>query len=193
MMPRSTRSGPLILRDTPLAGLFVIEPERFADERGFFARTYDRDVFVARGLDPVIAHADLSFNRRRGTLRGMHFQAEPFMETKLVRCSRGAIWDVVVDLRDGSPTRGSHFGLELTADNRTQLYVPKGFAHGFLTLADDTEIAYQISAPYSPSHARGYRWDSPAFALPWPEAPTVISARDRELPVWDGGESSALL
>jgi dTDP-4-dehydrorhamnose 3,5-epimerase len=175
----------VIFHDTPLAGLYVCEPERFVDERGFFARTYDREEMAARGLDPEIATCNVSYNARQGTLRGMHFQAEPFMESKLVRCSRGAIWDVVVDLRDGSPTRGQHFAVELTAEARNLLYIPKGFAHGFLTLRDDSEVFYQISAPYAPSHARGYRWDSPAFGLPWPGEPVVMSQRDRELPVWD--------
>jgi dTDP-4-dehydrorhamnose 3,5-epimerase len=172
----------MIFRETPLAGAFVLEPELVQDERGFFARTWSRDEFVARGLDPEIAQCSVSYNHRRGTLRGLHFQAAPHEEVKLVRCIRGALWDVIVDVRPGSPTRGRFFGLVLSAAARNALYIPKGMAHGFVTLEDETEVFYQISAPYSPEHARGYRWDDPTFAIPWPEPVAVISERDRNLP-----------
>lgn len=174
----------MIFRETPLAGAFVLEAERIEDERGFFARTYSREEWTAHGLDPEIAQCSVSFNHRRGTLRGLHFQTAPFEEVKLVRCTRGSIWDVIVDIRPGSPTRGRHFAAVLSAEARNALYIPKGFAHGFITLEDDAEVFYQISAPYSAEHARGYRWDDPAFAIPWPEPATVISDRDLNLPLF---------
>jgi dTDP-4-dehydrorhamnose 3,5-epimerase len=174
----------MILRETPLAGAFVVEAERIEDERGFFARTWSRGEWTAHGLDPEIAQCSVSFNHRRGTLRGLHFQTAPFEEVKLVRCTCGSIWDVIVDIRAGSPTRGHCFSLVLSAEARNALYVPKGFAHGFLTLEDASEVFYQISAPYSAEHARGYRWDDPTFAIPWPEPATVISDRDRNLPLF---------
>jgi dTDP-4-dehydrorhamnose 3,5-epimerase len=174
----------VIFRPAPLAGVFVLELERHEDERGSFARTYDRETFLAHGLDPSVAQCSVSTNRRRGTLRGLHWQAEPSGEHKLVRVTRGAAWDVVVDLRAGSPTRGRHFSIELVAGGATELFVPPGFAHGFLTLTDDTEVAYQISTPYSPEHARGVRWDDPTLAIPWPAPLVVLSDRDRALPYW---------
>jgi dTDP-4-dehydrorhamnose 3,5-epimerase len=174
----------MIFRETPLAGAWVLEPERFADERGFFTRTWCRRDFAERGLDPEIAQCSLSWNQRRGTLRGLHFQAAPHAEVKLVRVSRGAIWDVIVDLRPGSPTLAKHFALVLSAENGLQLYIPQGMAHGFQTLADDTEVSYQISEFYAPESARGYRWDDPSFAIPWPEPVTMISEKDRNLPLF---------
>ncbi len=174
----------MIFKETPLAGAFVLEAERIEDDRGFFARSYSRDEWTAHGLDPEIAQCSISFNHRRGTLRGMHFQTAPFEEVKLVRCTRGSIWDVIVDIRPGSPTRGKHFAVVLSAEARNSLYIPKGFAHGFITLEDETEVFYQISAPYSAENARGYRWDDPTFAIPWPEPATVISERDRNLPLF---------
>jgi dTDP-4-dehydrorhamnose 3,5-epimerase len=174
----------MIFRETPLAGAFVLTPERFEDDRGFFARTYDRDRFEAHGLDPEVVQCSVSYNHRRGTLRGLHFQAAPQEEIKLVRCTRGRVWDVIVDVRPGSATRGRHFALILSAEEGNALYVPKGMAHGFLTLEDAAEVFYQISARYSPEHARGYRWDDPTFAIPWPEPATVISDKDRNLPLF---------
>ncbi len=174
----------MIFRETPLVGAFILEAERIADERGFFARTYSRGELADRGLDPEIAQCSVSFNHRRGTLRGLHFQAAPFEEAKLVRCTRGSIWDVIVDVRPGSPTRGRHFAVVLSAEARNALYIPKGMAHGFITLEDAAEVFYQISAPYSAEHTRGYRWDDPTFAIPWPEPATVISERDRNLPLF---------
>lgn len=172
----------MIFRELQLPGAFVIEPERLEDERGFFARAFSKDEFAARGLDPTVVQCSLSFNRRRGTLRGMHYQVAPAEEAKLVRCVRGAIHDVIVDLRAGSPTFRRHAAARLDADNRLALYVPPGFAHGFQTLADDTELYYQMSAAYSPEHARGFRHDDPEVGIAWPLPVAVISERDRGLP-----------
>ncbi len=174
----------MIFRETPLAGAWVLEPERFEDERGFFARTYCRREFEAHGLDPSIAQCSVSYNHRRGTLRGLHFQAAPHEEIKLVRVTRGAVWDVIVDLRPESSTFKRHFGIVLSAENRHELYIPKGMAHGFQTLEDETEVFYQISELYAPDFARGYRWDDPSFAIPWPEPVTVISDKDLSLPLF---------
>jgi len=171
----------MIFKQMELSGAFLIQPERLEDERGFFARTYDRAIFQEHGLMAEIAQVNISFNRRRGTLRGMHYQASPFGEDKLVRCTSGAIHDVVIDLRPDSPTYLRHIGLSLTAENREMVYVPKGFAHGFLTMADDTEVTYQMSAPYSPDYARGIRWDDPVAGIKWPAKIRVISERDRTL------------
>ncbi|HXT50101.1 MAG TPA: dTDP-4-dehydrorhamnose 3,5-epimerase [Thermoanaerobaculia bacterium] len=172
----------MIFKSTALVGVFVIEPERHEDERGFFARSWDAEELRGHGLDATIAQASVSFNHRRGTLRGLHFQGAPHEEAKLVRVTRGAVFDVVVDARPGSPTRGQHVAVELSAEAGNQVYVPPGCAHGFQTLADATEVSYLISTPYSPAHARGYRYDDPTLAIPWPEPVTVISARDRALP-----------
>jgi dTDP-4-dehydrorhamnose 3,5-epimerase len=174
----------MIFRAAPLAGVWALHPERHLDERGWFARTWDPGELAAHGLDTAVAQCSVSFNHRRGTLRGLHWQAPPCGEAKLVRVTRGAVWDVVVDLRRGSPTRGEHFAATLSAEEGNQLYVPVGCAHGFLTLEDATEVSYQISVPYSPAHARGVRWDDPELAIPWPSPPAVISARDRALPTW---------
>jgi dTDP-4-dehydrorhamnose 3,5-epimerase len=174
----------MIFRETPLPGAWLLEPERIEDERGFFARTFCRDEFEQRGLDPTVAQCSVSFNHRRGTLRGLHFQIAPHEEVKLVRVTRGSIWDVIVDLRLDSPTFKQHFSIVLSAESGNQLYIPKGLAHGFQTLEDATEVFYQISELYAPESARGYRWDDPAFAIPWPEAVTVISEKDRLLPLF---------
>ena len=172
----------MIFSETPLAGVVVIDLEPVTDERGAFARTFAREEFEAHGLNPDVVHCNLSFNARAGTLRGMHYQAAPRGECKLVRCTRGAIHDVVVDLRPDSPTRRQWLSVELTADNRRMVYVPEGLAHGFQTLADASEVFYQMSEAYSPSHARGVRWDDPAFAIRWPDAERIISERDRGFP-----------
>ncbi len=174
--------GALKLVPTALPGAWLIEPEPLADERGFFARTFCAEEFRAHGLDPAVAQCSVSYNRQRGTLRGMHYQASPHGEAKLVRCTRGAIFDVIVDLRPDSPSRRRWFAAELTEDNRRMLYAPEGFAHGFLTLAAGSEVLYQISAAYRPEFQRGFRWDDPAVAIAWPEAPSLVSARDRSLP-----------
>ena len=172
----------MIFRETPLPGAWVLEPERFEDERGFFARTYCRRDFSERGLDPDIAQCSVSYNHRKGTLRGLHFQITPHEEVKLVRVTRGAVWDVIVDVRPESPTFKKNFGVVLSAEAGNALYIPKGMAHGFQTLEDATEVFYQISEFYAPEAARGYRWDDPSFAISWPEPPSVISDKDRNLP-----------
>ncbi|MDB5098556.1 MAG: rfbC [Cyanobacteria bacterium RYN_339] len=165
-------------RATALAGVWEVHPTRHVDERGFFARTWDPVAFAAQGLETRVAECSVSYNQRRGTLRGLHFQRSPYAEAKLVRCTRGAIFDVAVDLRPASPTFRAWHAAELTADNHAMLYVPEGCAHGFLTLADDTEVAYQISVPYAPEAGAGVRWDDPAFGVRWPFAPVVVAARD---------------
>ena len=166
-------------QELALSGAFVLDPERLEDERGFFARTWCREEFAARGLVGTIAQCSLSFNRRKGTLRGMHYQAAPHEETKIVRCTMGAVYDVIVDLRPDSPTRKKWVGLELTAENRRMLYVPEGFAHGFQTIEDDTEVFYQMSESYHSESARGVRWNDAAFDIRWPQTPQVMSERDR--------------
>ena len=168
--------------ETRVAGAFLIEPEPIADERGLFARTFCQEEFEAHGLNPCVAQCNLSLNHRKGTLRGLHYQAAPHQEAKLVRCTSGAIWDVALDLRPGSPSHRAWFGAELAAGNRAMLYVPEGCAHGFLPLADATEVAYQMSAPYEPAAARGVRWDDPAFGIDWPGEVLVINERDRSYP-----------
>lgn len=172
----------MIFTETELEGVWVLEPERHRDNRGWFARTFDREAMQARGLETAVAQGATSYNRLRGTVRGLHLQAPPFEERKLVRVTRGSVFDVVVDVRADSPTRGRHVAVELSAEAGNQLYVPAGFAHGFQTLEDDTEVAYLISAPYSAEHARGYRFDDPTLAIPWPHAMTMISDRDLRLP-----------
>lgn len=172
----------MIFKPTSLPGVFVIEPERHADERGFFARTYCADEFRANGLDPGISQCSTSFNARAGTLRGLHYQREPYAEVRLVRCTRGAIFDVAVDLRPVSPTYCQWFAVELTSENGRALYVPEGCAHGFLTLVDGSEVSYQISRPYRPEAGTGVRWDDPAFGIAWPFAPAAIADRDASYP-----------
>lgn len=172
----------MIFRETALAGAFVIEPERLVDERGFFARTWCQRELQERGLDAGLAQCSISFNLTRGTLRGMHYQIAPYAETKLVRCTAGAIFDVIVDLRPGSKSFRRWCGVELSQQNRKMLYIPKGCAHGFLTLSDNVEVFYQISEFYSAAHARGVRWNDPAFAIQWPGEVKLISERDRSYP-----------
>jgi dTDP-4-dehydrorhamnose 3,5-epimerase len=168
--------------ETDLPGAYLVELEPVHDERGWFARAFCAEEFAAHGLNPVVAQCNLSRSHRAGTLRGLHWQAPPHAEAKLVRCIAGAIWDVIVDLRPGSPTRRRHLGVELAGDGRRALYVPEGFAHGFLTLADDSDVLYQMSAAYAPAAALGARWDDPAFGIDWPAEVRVISARDRGYP-----------
>jgi dTDP-4-dehydrorhamnose 3,5-epimerase len=169
---------------TTITGAFLVDLEPITDERGFFARSFCRHEFAAHGLNPELAQCNVSLNRRRGTLRGMHWQAAPHEEAKLVRCIRGMLHDVIVDLRAGSPTYGRHTAVLLSAENRRMLYVPEGCAHGFLTLEDDTEVLYQMSAFYAPESARGVRFDDPAFGIRWPAEVMVISERDRGYPDW---------
>jgi dTDP-4-dehydrorhamnose 3,5-epimerase len=173
--------------ETALAGAYVVELERREDDRGFFARSFCRREFEAAGLEPVVAQCNVSWNRRAGTLRGMHFQAPPSAEAKLVRCTRGAIHDVIVDLRRESPTYLRHFATELTADNRRQLYIPALFAHGFLTLTDDVEVSYQMSEFFTPGSGRGIRYDDPALGIRWPRAIAVISEQDASWPALTPG------
>jgi dTDP-4-dehydrorhamnose 3,5-epimerase len=172
------------MRFIPLepAGVWQLDLELHADERGFFARSWAAEELEAHGLDSRLAQCSVSYNHRRATLRGLHFQAEPHAEAKLVRCTAGSIYDVAVDLRPGSPTFAHWVGVELTAENRSSLFIPAGFAHGFQSLADDSEVLYQISVPYSPDHARGVRWDDPTIGVAWPLADPILSERDRDLP-----------
>ncbi len=167
---------------TPLDGAYIIEAEPVEDDRGFFARIWCADEARRRGLEPHAAQCSLSRNRRRGTIRGLHFQLPPHAEVKVVRCVRGAVFDVFVDLRRDSPTFGRWFGVELTAANLRAAYVPAGFAHGFQTLEDNTEVLYQISAPYCPESARGVCWDDPALGIRWPLPPTTMSPHDAAWP-----------
>ena len=160
----------------------LIQPERFEDERGFFARTWCVREMEAHGLNPCIVQCSMSFNVKRGTLRGMHFQAPPSEEAKLVRCTAGAIYDVLLDLRPESPTFKRWHAVELTSENRLALYVPEGFAHGFQTLADNTEVFYEMSQFYEPAAARGVRWNDPAFGIVWPLAAPTISGKDAGYP-----------
>jgi dTDP-4-dehydrorhamnose 3,5-epimerase len=173
----------MIFSETTLAGAQIIDVTRVEDQRGFFARCFSADEFAARGLPAAMPQCSISFNARKGTLRGMHFQAPPHAEDKLVRCTAGAVFDVIVDLRPESPTRRRWFGVELTAANRRSLFVPRGFAHGFVTLQDDSEVLYMISTPYAPGFDRGVRWNDPALAIDWPIEPAVISARDAAYPL----------
>ena len=175
----------MIFTEAPIPGAWVIEPEPVHDERGWFARTFDAAEFRARGLDDRVVQESLSYNARAGTLRGLHYQASPYEEAKLVRCPRGAILDVIVDLRESTPDYGRSFSVELDAPTGRMLYVPEGLAHGFQTLFDDTEVHYRMNREYAPKHARGVRWDDPSLGIEWPEADRIISERDQRLPFLD--------
>jgi dTDP-4-dehydrorhamnose 3,5-epimerase len=168
--------------DTKIEGVFEIRPELIHDERGFFARTWCRKEFEAHGLSPHVVQCNVSFNRQKGTLRGMHYQVGEHAEAKLVRCTKGSIWDVAIDIRPESSTYRSWVAVVLTAAAHNMLYIPEGCAHGFLTLEDETEIFYQMSQFYSPESGRGIRWDDPAFRITWPAGVEVISERDRTYP-----------
>ncbi len=176
----------MIFQETPLKGAFVIQPERREDARGFFARTWCQREVEVHGLNPRLVQCSISFNLRKGTLRGLHYQAAPHEEAKLIHCTMGAIYDVVVDLRDDSPTFREHFAIVLSAENRQMLYVPEGLAHGFQTLEDNTEVSYQMSEFFAPESARGVRWDDPAFGIAWPPADRIIAERDRSYPDFTG-------
>jgi dTDP-4-dehydrorhamnose 3,5-epimerase len=167
-----------------IAGAYLVELERIADDRGFFARTWCEREFAEHGLDARLVQCSLSFSPERGTLRGMHYQAAPHAEVKLVRCTRGVIFDVIVDLRPDSPTRMAWEGFELSADNRRAVYIPEGLAHGFLTLASDCETLYQMSTHFRAEAARGVRWNDPAFGIAWPGQVAKISSRDANYPLW---------
>ena len=182
----------MIFAETKLKGAFIVEPERLEDERGFFARTWCQREFEAHGLNTRWVQCNISFNRTRGTLRGMHYQAAPYEEAKLVRCTMGAIYDVIVDLRPESPIFKQHIAVVLTAQNHKMLYVPEGFAHGFLTLEDNTEVFYQMSESYVPGYSRGIRWNDPAFGIQWPTDVQAISERDQNHPDFKNGEDSRL-
>jgi dTDP-4-dehydrorhamnose 3,5-epimerase len=172
----------LIFKPTELPGAFVIEPQRHSDLRGHFARTYCEKEFADRGLESRVSQCSVSFNRRKGTLRGMHYQAAPFEEVKVVRCNCGSIYDVIIDLRSDSPAYQKWFAVQLDEENGKMLYIPRGFAHGFQTLANNTEVFYQMSQVFSPEHARGVRWNDPAFSIAWPEDERIILERDRNYP-----------
>ena len=169
----------MIFTETPLKGAYLIDLEKRGDERGFFARAFCEQEFGAQGLATRFVQANNSLSAQKGTLRGMHYQLAPKAETKVVRCIRGALYDAILDLREGSPTFGQSFGAELSAENRRMMYVPKGFAHGFFTLTDDAEAFYFVDELYAPQCERGVRWDDPRFAVVWPGVPTVISDKDR--------------
>lgn len=168
------------IRPTALAGVMIVEIDAHADERGLFARTFCAETFAAHGMATAFPHCNVSWNPRAGTLRGLHYQAAPKAEAKLVRATRGRAFDVAVDLRPGSPTYRQWTSVELDADRRNAVYVPEGCAHGFLTLTDDCELFYQMSELYEPTLSRTARWDDPAFGIAWPFTPTFISARDAE-------------
>lgn len=172
----------MIFTETPVKGAFLMDLEPREDERGFFARTWCERECGERGMNLHVAQGNVSFNKKVGTLRGLHYQAAPFEEAKLVRCTHGSIYDVIVDLRPASPSFKRHLAVVLSAGNRRTLYVPEGCAHGFQTLEDDTEVFYQMSAPYSADHARGVRWDDPAFGIEWPAAERIMADRDRAYP-----------
>jgi dTDP-4-dehydrorhamnose 3,5-epimerase len=173
----------MIFTETKLRGACVINIERRDDERGFFARAWCQEEFEARGLSTHLVQANIAFSKRAGTLRGLHYQVKPHEEVKLVRCTRGAVYDVIVDLRPESSTYLHWVSVELTADNRTMLYVPEGFLHGYQTLTDSTEVLYQVSHMYSPESERGVRWDDPAIGIEWPKIDTrIISEKDKSWP-----------
>jgi dTDP-4-dehydrorhamnose 3,5-epimerase len=176
----------VIFTETKLPGAYVIELEKRGDARGFFARAFCQHEFAANGLMTVVAQTNLSFSQSAGTLRGMHYQSAPYAEAKLVRCTRGSLYDVIIDLRPASATYRSWLGVELNTDNRRMLYVPEGFAHGFITLEDAVEVTYQVSQFYTPEAERGVRWDDPAFGIEWPLTPTVISDKDKGWPDYTG-------
>jgi dTDP-4-dehydrorhamnose 3,5-epimerase len=168
----------MIFTETKLRGAYLIDLDKHEDERGFFARSWCEDEFESHGLNARLVQCNISFNKKRGTLRGMHYQAAPYEEAKLVRCTMGALYDVIIDLRNDSPTYKEWFSVELTAQNRRALYVPEGFAHGFQTLVDKTEVFYQMSEFFHPECARGVRWDDPVFGISWPILNPIISEKD---------------
>jgi dTDP-4-dehydrorhamnose 3,5-epimerase len=179
----------LKFRATPLAGLYVVEIEPVKDDRGFFARSFCARDFQDHGLDQTVAQCNISFNEKAGTLRGLHFQAVPHEETRLVRCTRGAIYDVAVDVRPDSRTYLKSFAAELTPQNHRMMFIPRGFAHGFQTLVDHSEVSYLMSEFYHPESARGLRWDDPALGITWPIADLIISDKDRLYPLIGSGSS----
>lgn len=173
----------MLIHKTPLPGSALIELERREDDRGFFARAFCRQEFIEAGLEPAVEQCNISYNHHKGTLRGFHYQVAPHEEAKTIRCLRGAIYDVIVDLRPDSPTYLQHFGAELSEDNRLALHIPKGFAHAYITLTDGVETFYQVSTAYAPGAERGLRWDDPALGVEWPIPVEHISAKDASWPL----------
>ena len=176
----------MLFTETGLKDAYIIDIVRIEDNRGFFGRSWCQNEFEDHGLNPRLVQCSISFNAKRGTLRGMHFQIKPYQEAKLVRCTMGAAYDVVIDLRPASATYKNWFALELSAENRRALYIPEGFAHGFQTLADETEIFYQMSEFYHPEASGGIRWNDPTFSINWPIDMLIISERDNGYPNWSG-------
>jgi dTDP-4-dehydrorhamnose 3,5-epimerase len=173
--------------ETGIAGVYSIEPRRFEDERGFFAPAFSAKEFAARGMANTFVETNISYSRYRGTLRGIHYQAAPYGQAKLVRCTRGTIFDVAVDLRPSSPTFKKWVGVELSAENRSMLYLPADCGHGYQSLVDDTEVFYMVSEVYVPESGRGFRWDDPAFGIDWPDVgPRVLNNRDQDYPDFEG-------
>ena len=175
----------MIFTETKLKGAFIIDVKRLEDERGFFGRSYCENEFKEHGLNTNVVQANVSHNKIKGTVRGMHMQLAPFEESKLVRCTRGAIYDVIIDLRENSETYKQWIGVELTADSFRMLFVPEGFAHGFITLEDNTDVTYQVTQFYTPGSERGFRWDDPAFNIQWPIEPVLISEKDKSHPFFE--------
>jgi len=172
----------MIITETKLKGAFIIDVQRIEDDRGFFGRTYCKKEFEAYGINTNVVQTNVSYNRQKGTLRGLHMQMAPYSETKLVRCTRGAIFDVIVDMRSNSDTFKQWTGVELSSDNYRMLYVPEDFAHGFMTLTDNTDVTYQVTQFYTPEAERGYRWNDPTFGIIWPFEPLVLSHKDQTHP-----------
>jgi dTDP-4-dehydrorhamnose 3,5-epimerase len=173
----------MVFTETKLKGAFIINLTRLEDERGFFARTFCQNEFKEHGLNIQIAQANISYNKRRGTFRGMHMQLPPYEESKLIKCARGTIYDVIVDMRVSSDTYKQWIGVELTAENHQMLYVPEGFAHGFITLKNDTEVTYQMNQFYAPASEKGFRWNDPAFGIVWPIQPIIMAEKDKNFPL----------
>jgi dTDP-4-dehydrorhamnose 3,5-epimerase len=180
----------MIFKEVELKGAYIIEPEKLEDKRGFFARVWDREIFLNLGLNTNLVQCNISFNKSKGTVRGLHFQIKPYEETKVVRCTKGSVFEVLVDIRKNSKTFKKWLGVKLSAENHKLLYVPKGFALGFQTLEDNSELFYQMSQIYKPEYAKGIRWDDQTFNISWPERVTIISDRDQSFPKFD--ESMAL-
>lgn len=173
----------MLIQPTPLAGAALIDLKLLEDDRGFFARSFCRQEFIDAGLEPMVEQSNMSYNHKAGTLRGMHYQREPHGETKLIRCFRGAVYDVIVDLRPESETFLQHFGVELSEDNRSSLFIPRNFAHGYITLTDRAEVHYQVSTAYTPGAEQGLRFDDPVLGIQWPSQPVVVSQKDRSWPL----------
>ena len=175
----------MIFTETKLKGAYIIDIKKVEDERGFFGRSFCKQTWEQHGLKADILQANISRNKYKGTLRGLHMQEAPYEETKLVRCTRGAVYDVIVDMRKDSETYLQWIGAELTADNYRMLYVPQGFAHSYITLEDDSEVTYNVTQVYTPSAERGFRWDDPAFGIQWPIEPVIVSPKDQAFPLME--------